>query len=421
MSGLLSGLLSLGRRDTSAPMEYETAKQQAAHSDVKVRRKLARRANVQPEILYYLAADAEEGVRREIASNPSSPVQADAILAGDSDDTVRAQIAAKVARLAPGLTGDQRAKAGDIVAEILETLAQDQTVKVRSALAAELKAARDVPISVIEKLARDVEIGISGPVLRNSPLLSDAFLIEIIASPPVRDALKHVAARRDLSADVADAIVEADEPDAISSLLRNKSAQIREDTLDSLVERAADVDDWHEPLVERPSLSVRSATALSRFVADTLVDKLLGRADLDPAVSAEIGRNVRRKLGAGAEPADDEVRETAGERALRLFKAGHLGETEILNAIAGNERTFIFEALALLGEYRPSVAQKAFSLASAKGVVSVCWKAGVTADTALQLQLKVARIAPGDVLKPARGDYAMSEKDMNWQLEFLGA
>lgn len=421
MSSVLGGLFTLTRGRRAAPVDYDTAKRQAADDDSRVRRRLAQHDNVQPEILYFLASDADGEVRREIAANPGTPVQADALLARDADETVRLRVAEKVARLAPGLSDNQRRRAGDLVTDILETLARDQAIRVRRALAEELQSARGVPASVIETLARDPEIDVSGPVLRNSPLLSDGFLIEIIASPPVREALAAVAGRKDLDGEVADAIVTADDCDAITALLRNDSAQIREETLDRIIDRAPPVIDWHEPLVSWPSLSARAAAALARFVTDALVEKLLARTDLDPSATEAIGDSVRRRLAPDGETGDEEPRETASQRARRLYEAGALDEAEISAALGRGERAFVVEALALLGDIHAGVVQKAFSLASAKGVTAVAWKAGLSARTAHQLQLRIARIAPADALRPAGGRYALGEKDLNWQLEFLGA
>ena len=131
MSSLLSGLMSLGRRQGGAMMEYDTAKSRAADPSAGTRRKLAKRANVQPEILYFLAEDSDPDVRAEIAANPSTPVQADEILAKDSVEAVRERVAHKIAALAPELSADERDRAGGIVTGILENLARDETVKIR--------------------------------------------------------------------------------------------------------------------------------------------------------------------------------------------------------------------------------------------------------------------------------------------------
>lgn len=420
MSRLLSSLMSFAKRGAEAPIDYDTAKRDASHADVRVRRALAGRVNVQPEILYFLAEDSDPAVRREIAANPVTPIQADALLAADGDEGVRCILAEKIARLAPGLTDEQRQKAGQIVTGILETLAQDQAVKVRRILAEELKGVRNVPASVVERLAQDREASVSVPVLSQSPLLSDRFLVEVIASRPVRQALEAIAGRAEVGPDVADAIVAADERDTITTLLRNSGAQIREETLDRLVDAAADIKEWHAPLVARPSLSAHAAKTLSRFVADTLIEALLDRGDLDPAVIQSVGENVRRRLGS-ALPDGAEDRETAEEKVLRLHAAGALTEDEIRSATLRGERSFVIESLAVLGGLRAAVVQKAFNLGTAKGVAAVAWRAGLSADLAHQLQLRLARVAPADALKPSGGGFALSEKDLTWQLEFLGA
>lgn len=298
MSALLAGLLSFGRRGGEREVDYETAKARAASRAVSERRNLAGQENVQPEILYFLAADADASVRRSIAANPATPIQADALLSADADEGVRCVVAEKVARLAPGLSAEQRAKAGDVVTGILLRLADDQAVRVRRAIAEELKDAKNVPQEVVERLARDDDATVSVPVLRHSPLLSDGFLIELIASGPVTEALEAIASRETLGADVADAVVATGETDVITALLANRGAQIREETLDRLVEAASDVDAWHAPLVARPMLSPAASKTLSRYVAEDLLERLLDREDLDPATIEAIGTGVRRRLGA---------------------------------------------------------------------------------------------------------------------------
>lgn len=418
MSGLLSGLMSLGRRQGGAMMEYDAAKSRAADPDAGARRKLAKRANVQPEILYFLADDADTGVRAEIAANPSTPVQADEILSRDADAAVREKVAYKIAALAPELSAAERDRAGDIVTGILETLARDEAVKVRRVLADSLKDAKGVPASVIEQLARDPDEAVCVPVLENSPLLSDEFLVEIIQSGPVRAALHAISGRSALGADVADAIVATDDTDVITTLLSNKSAQIREETLDSIVDGAADQDAWHAPLVARPSLSARAGSALSRFVTEALLETLTARKDLGPDVADAIGKGVRRRLG--GDVADDDDGETIVEKVRRLFDEQRLTESDVKAAMLRGDRQFAIEAIAILGDTAPPGVRKAFSLASAKGVAAMCRKAGLSAELAHQLQLRLAKVPPSEAIKPKGGGYALSDKDLEWQVEFFG-
>ncbi|MFT7569430.1 MAG: hypothetical protein ACI9JL_000449 [Paracoccaceae bacterium] len=418
MSSLLSGLMSLGRRQGGAMMEYDQAKSRAADPNTGARRKLAKRANVQPEILYFLAEDSDAGVRAEIAANPSTPVQADEVLSKDADDAVRERVAYKIAALAPELSAAERDRAGDIVTGILENLARDEAVKIRRVLSDSLKDAKGVPASVIEQLARDPDEAVCVPVLGNSPLLSDEFLVEIIESGPVRAALHAISGRHALGADVTDAIVATDDTDVITTLLSNKSAQIREETLDRIVDSAADQDAWHAPLVARPSLSARAGSALSRFVTEALLETLAARKDLDTSVTDAIGEGVRRRLGDAGVDSDDD--EPASEKVRRLYAEQRLTESDVKAAMLRGDRQFVIEAIAVLGETAGPAVRKAFSLASAKGVAALSWKAGLSAELAHQLQLRLAKVSPSEAIKPRGGNYAMSEKDLAWQVEFFG-
>jgi uncharacterized protein (DUF2336 family) len=417
MTGVLSRLFTLGRGD-GRHMDYEEAKAQAASGDAKVRRKLARRSDAQPEILYYLAEDRDAEVRRAIAANESTPVQADLLLTRDGDDDVRCRLAKKVAVLAPTLNAEELERVGDIVGQTLEALAEDQLIRVRSILVEELKSAEQVPGAVIDRLARDPEISISGPVLENSPLLDDELLLEIINSRQVQGALAAISRRNGLDPALADAIVQADETDAITALLSNKSAQIREETLDELVERAERKEAWHAPLVARPKLSSRAVRGLAGYVAASLLEKLRSRNDLDAETADVVYDAIRQRLVDEAEPREP----LPEERAEAMHAKGKLDETAVTKALGKGDRGFVIAALALAsGLSRPAV-QKVVSMASAKGIVAVAWRAGFSMGLAEQLQLRLGRIAPDAVMRAGnRGGYPMTDEELDWQIEFFAS
>jgi uncharacterized protein (DUF2336 family) len=417
MTGVLSRLFTFGRGD-GRQMDYEEAKALAADKDATVRRKLARRADAQPEILYYLAEDGDDEVRRGIAANEATPVQADLLLSRDRDDDVRCQLAKKVAVLAPTRSAEEQERVGDIVGQTLEVLAEDQLTRVRAILVDELKCADKVPGAVIERLARDNEISISGPVHENSPLLGDETLLEIINSRHVQGALDAVSRRKDLDPALADAIVETNETDTITALLSNSSAQIREETLDKLVERAERKESWHAPLVVRPKLSSRAVRGLAGYVAGTLLRELESRNDLDAKTAGAVYDAISRRLAEEAEPGEP----LPEERAAALHAKGKLDEGAVTKALGTGDRGFVIAALALAsGLSRPAV-QKVVSLASAKGIVAVVWRAGFSMGLAEQLQLRLGRIAPDAMMRAAaRGAFPMSDEELDWQIEFFAS
>lgn len=423
--GFLKRLFGSGRK---GPLDYEQAKQLAAHPDSKVRAELAGRDDVKAEILYFLAEDSDAGVRRQVAGNPHAPAQANLLLATDMDDAVRGDLAAKIARVAPGLSAHEQDRLRRMTFESLEMLARDQIPKVRQILSEALQDVAGAPPDVIRRLARDAELVVAGPVLQFSPVLTDDDLLEIIGAGPIPGALACISRRSVVNVKVADAIAATDDVDAIAVLLGNPSAQIREETLDRLADRAADIEAWHRPMVERPLLSARTAQKLARFVAANLLQTLAARKDLDADAVAAVAAVVSRRIdeiegdaGAKGEAKRDADEAAALQRARAMHAAGQLDETSVDTALSSGDHAFVTAALAVLSELPPKAVRKVIYTKSAKGMVAVTWKAGLSAGFGAQLQSKLLRLSASKMLGPMQGDHPLSVAEMEWQLEFFGA
>jgi uncharacterized protein (DUF2336 family) len=424
VSGFLKRLFSGGRK---GPLDYEQAKDLAAHGDAKVRAELAGRDDVKAEILYFLAEDSDAEVRRKVAANPQTPPQANLLLATDQNDGVRGDLAAKIARVAPGLSAHEQDRLRRMTYESLEMLARDQVPRVRQILAEALQDVAGAPPDVIRRLARDAELVVAGPVLQFSPVLTDDDLMEIIGAGPIPGALACISRRSVVNVKVADAIAATDDVDAIAVLLGNPSAQIREETLDRLADRAADIEAWHRPMVERPQLSARTAQKLARFVAANLLQTLAARQDLDSDAVAAVAAVVSRRIGeiedeGGKGEAKRDADEAAAVQRVRaLHAAGQLTETAVDTALSSGDYAFVTAALAVLSELPPKAVRKVIYTKSAKGMVAVAWKAGLSAGLGAQLQTKLMHLTPSKVLAPMQGDHPLSAAEMEWQLEFFGA
>lgn len=409
-------------------VDYETAKRLAASQDDAERKFVAARAETRPEILYLLASDQNAEVRREIARNLSTPRQADLMLSTDPDEQVRSGLAVKIATLVPTLPPDRVGQIERMTLEILETLARDQAVAVRQLVAETLKAEANAPAEIIQQLARDLEQSVSGPVLRYSPILSDEDLIEIIGAAPLDGRLVAIAERAGLSGGVSDAIARTESEAAVAALLGNASAQIREETLDRLVELAPRHEPWHGPLVRRPHLPARAAARLAGFVTDQLIKVLRSRKDLPPETLAAVAEAVKargpgtaKKEAAGAAPAVAEEKERPSDRAAKLHKAGKLDEDAMSTALIQGDRGFVLASLGLLAGVPAEAVERIVTGQSPRGVTALCWKAGLSMRFCRQVQMRLAMIPPAQVLIPKDGtEYPMTPADMDWQLEFFG-
>jgi uncharacterized protein (DUF2336 family) len=411
----------LGRLLKSTPIPYETARDRACAGDARARAKLAERGDVQPEILYYLAADRSAGVRRAVAANEATPAQADLLLARDADLRVREMLAEKVGRLFPEMPADERQAVRTCVTETLETLARDQVGRVRAILAEALKDIAHAPPHVIGWLARDREIEVAAPVLQFSPLLDDGDLIAIIADAPIPGALAAIARRGTVSGRVADAIVAAEDRDAVVALLDNASAQIREETLDRIVERSRLIVEWQAPLVRRPKLPAPAVAKLAAFVAESLLAALRSRGDLDPDTMAAVERAVTERLSAPrADPPPHAPAPVGAERARFLRGRGALDEKALSEALAEGDHACVLEGLSLLAELPRETIARVRAARSAKGTTAVAWKAGLSMRFAIRLQARFAGVAPGEILNARDGvDFPMTDDEMNWMLEFF--
>jgi uncharacterized protein (DUF2336 family) len=362
-------------------VDYEQAKAFSADPDARVRREVAQQPDVKPEILFYLADDADAGVRRAVAENRATPRHADLILTRDDDDSVRARLAAKIVALVPEFAKEERQKVRALSDKVLETL------------------------------ARDIEIQVAGPILEHSPLLTDEDLLEIIASGPIRGALGAIARRRQLSDKLSDGVAAAAladpgaESNSVRRLLQNERAQIREDTLDRILDQASRVPAWHEPLVQRPALPMKAVKRLAAFVSRSLLEALQQRPDLDSATAKDVAKAVQRRL----------------EAEGAAVETPPVGDEALAAAIGAGKRDAVAAALARDASLPASIVSSILASKCAKAVTALAWRAKLPMRQALQLQLRVAHIPPTAALNPRGGtDYPLTPAEMEWQLGLFG-
>lgn len=409
-----------------APLTYEQARAMAASADRSVREQLARRADLPPEILYYLAEDDTASVRRAVANNAAAPHQTHTLLAQDSDSSVRCDLATKISRVLPDLSAEEQGKVRQSAHDALRALARDQIVAVRQALAEALKDVAGAPPDIINTLARDAESAVAMPVLQYSPVLSDEDLIEIIRSGPAAGGLNAIARRHVVGERVSDAISATNDASAISDLLGNKGAQIREETLDRLIDQSADVTLWQAPLAARPHLSSGAATKLAQMLADNVLQMFSQRTDLDPRTAAAVKDAVHLRLGGGGASAKKPMTATDPMRDDPPFEligsmhtAGRLNAAAIDKALQSNDFPFALGALCVLSGVDLKTARRIVAEKNAKAMTSLVWKAGLPMKTAVLAQQRLATVSPNDVIKPIlNGEYPLGDDEMGWQIEF---
>lgn len=380
------------------------------------RSSLAANPAAPPEALYYLMADSAPGIRAAVAANPASPHQTFTILAGDDDPSVRQALATRLADLAPGLPPDQQDRLAHVAWGALARLAEDTAEEIRATIAEAVKDLPDAPRAMMLALARDTCLRVAEPVIRLCPLLTEEDLLGLVAAPPVAATLTAIARRPAISETVADALVATGDPATITALLGNRTAAIRESTLDALVVQAAERTAWQEPLVRRPDLPPRSALALARFVAEELLGALVERPGLPAEFAARIRGAVAARL-AGA-PRPGETAEDAASRAGILLRAGALDDAAMLRASRGGDTPFVTAALAGLAAVPQSTVEHAVVTRCSKSLAGLCRKAGLS-DTAAETVVGLLAPAPPSTAKVTVAPSLVGDGELRWRINAI--
>ncbi len=307
---------------------------------------------------------------------------------------------------------------------MLGVLARDQLPRVRQLVAEEIKYADNVPGDIIQDLARDLELIASAPILEYSVLLSDHDILEIVATNADPGVMSAISRRTNLSDTVCDVIVEAADQYAVAALLANTSAQIREETLDSIIENAETVKSWHEPLVRRPKLSGRSVRRISEFVASSLLNILSKRSDLDEDTARDVADAVKKRMDAGATDEDDdsdsEFEQAEAVRATKMHNAGKLDDEAMTGAAEMGQRAFNVHALALKSKLPIAVVRDIMGTKSGKAITALAWQANLSMRTAMALQKHHARILPQNIINARGGiDFPLPYEEMEWFIEYF--
>lgn len=356
-------------------------------------------------------------MRQAVAQNKATPVQVTPVLAGDADQDVRLALAGRLLELLPDVAADKQSQLYAFTVQALGTLALDEVLKIRVALAATLKDHAHTPPKIAGQLARDMEREVSEPVLRLCAALSDEDLLDILKSHPASWVVEAVAGRESVSADVSDAVIETRDVRGGVALIGNEDADVGESLLHKIVEMARSLPEWQKPMAVRKSLPVSVAKELAAYVDASVRDLLVARGDFDTAETEEIAAVFRRRV----DFVDDAPQEGAVDRLSKLVENGGLTEEVISDALAMRDKEFVALAIAHLAKTSKGEVEKVFEMKAAKPIVAITWAAGLSMRLALQLQKDVGQVPPKELMYPKGGtDYPLSDEDLEWQLEFLG-
>jgi uncharacterized protein (DUF2336 family) len=264
------------------------------------------------------------------------------LIKGPTEES-RAHAAHKICRCIEEaqLSAEERAHAEGVLA----IMAQDAAILVRRALAVALKSSPKLPHDIATKLARDVET-IALPIILNSPMLTDADLVEIVRTcPPTKQVA--VASRAHLSVVVTGAIAQQAVPEAVQRAIANDNAQFDEHGLETVLDRFAGVSAITGAMVQRNELPLNITEKLVSLVAGEAFDYLVNNHELPPQIAIDLAMGARERV------AIDIVEQAARQKDIARFVQqlnlnGRLSPSLLMRGLCLGHVEFVEHAMAEL-------------------------------------------------------------------------
>jgi len=231
--------------------------------------------------------------------------------------------------------------------QIFRVMARDAEVRVREALAANLKHNPLLPHDVAVALAKDVD-SVALPVLSVSEVLTADDLVQIVNSQGSPQRLDAIAGRPRVDASVSAAIVDVGSDKVVAKLLSNPGADFAEPTLHKVVDKFGDDENIQGPLVHRNVLPVTVAERLVTRVADHLRAHLLASHKISPDLALDLVLQSRERATVGLAMGVSEAALAA--LVIQLKDNKRLTGSLVLRAVCmGNTRFFEHAVAAMAG------------------------------------------------------------------------
>ena len=264
-------------------------------------------------------------------------------LAQETSSEGRRELLRKVTEaMDPGHSGAGELQQFD---QLLATVAADYSVDVRAQISRLVAHGGALRQSAQHFALDDIEV--ARHVLENSTVLTEATLLKVIDQKS-SDHLMAVTKRQAISPVISHALVERGNDEVVSSLLKNRSAEIAPMTFDAVARRAETSAVLHGPLIHRADVPVELLNGLYMKVEADLRKEIIAKFDTVPPEELEKAFQRSRDRMAGAfggtpedfAPSNQRIDEMAGKGGLRppalvtLLREGKPSRTAFKIALA---------------------------------------------------------------------------------------
>ena len=274
------------------------------------------------------------------------------------DPRRRGEIARAISELFFQDSANLRPELIDLFDNLLIDLVPHAELASRVDLAERFSHLNNAPPHLVNQLARENEIMVAGPVLRRSPVLDDAALVEI-ARLKGQGHLLAMTERPALSPVITDVLVERGDRDVVRRAAGNAGAVFSPGSYSELIKRAAQDGVLTLKIGQRRDLSGENLKQLLDGTLDVIRRRLSSVAN--PARQVEIKRAMAAIEEAAQPPGPRRDFSAAQRTVLALHRDGHLGESALLGFAKANKYEESIASLSAMAGVRLSVLDRLIS------------------------------------------------------------
>lgn len=281
-----------------------------------------------------------------------------------------------------------------LAGEILIRLLREFEIDMRAQLAEKLAVSGIAPKQLIYALAMD-EIIVAAPVIAQSPLLNEQDLIDVIKNKTRAHRLI-VAGRPGISAAVSDALVFGREPDVISILINNATAEIALAAMAYMVEESRSRASLQEAIIARADLPPQLAQKMLAFVSAELRRHILLNFDVEPeTIDRALGQvNQEQVLTSAARLKDSS--DKAATLIDKLHACGELNVARVIAFLRERHLQLFYEGMAVLVRCDVQNLAHFASESEDKGLAVICRAAGADRGQFVSAALLLKQARGGD-------------------------
>jgi uncharacterized protein (DUF2336 family) len=240
----------------------------------------------------------------------------------------------------------------DLVAlydDLLIDLVPHAELGTRAELAERFSRVGNAPRHLVRQFARENEIVVAGPVLRRSPVLDEAALVEI-ARLKGQSHLLAMSERAILSPKITDVLVQRGDRDVVRRAAGNAGAVFSDGGYNEMIKRAAQDGVLTLKLGQREDVSGEHLEQLLNGTIDVVRRRL--STMVSPARQVEIMRAMAAIENASLPPGPRRDFTDAQRTVLALHREGHLGESALLGFAKAQKYEEVIASLCTLADVR---------------------------------------------------------------------